>query len=548
MALDLARASARVSEQHAARAWPAEKWQRDPVGFARCVMGYEPWERQREMLEIVAENPRAAFASGHRVGKTDTIGILAWWFYSSFRDARVILVGPTNEHIDATGYRAVRRLLLGSGRCVECKKADPDGPRPCPHSALVTGDPASSSHHGIRSTNDLREIRGINVRSEEAAQGIAGENILILADEASGEYFDKITGALAGNRAGGARMALFGNPIRPSGEFAEAFSTKAEFYTTRRISSEDSPNVKAGRTVVPGLATRDWVEEQLAEYGGRDSPFFKMRVLGQHVSVAEGAIFQPGLIAAAVDVWKSLRDPSTGAHYRKPRGELVIAVDPAGDSGTGDESGFMVRVGLDVLTTHVRLGLSPDAHVVEVLGLIVRYRENTDGMVRVVLDSAGDVGARVRGAFMAYVAAHPEDLERFSVTYLQTGHRAQRDAERYHTIRDEMCACLVDWLRDGGGIPDDAKLLVELSRYAWHTHVTGRSRATPKEGRGGLREELGRSPTRSDLLLLSTYIRNTWAPLEEPPAEPAFDDKRHDPRVAGIDVYAWERSFREGGG
>ena len=92
---------------------------------------------------------------------------------------------------------------------------------------------------------------------------------------------------MAGNSAGGAHRILFGNPLRNIGEFASAFGTKADFYAaTRRISSEESPNVKAGRIVIPGLATRDWIEEQLAEYG-LDSPFYKMRVLGQHIALVQ---------------------------------------------------------------------------------------------------------------------------------------------------------------------------------------------------------------------------------------------------------------------
>jgi phage terminase large subunit len=551
MSTDLARLSDRVVERHDARAWPSTRWALDPVGFMRTYLAFEPWDRQVEIAELVRDNPRVAIASGHRIGKTDLLGAIAIWFYCCFRDARAILVGPTADQIDAAGYRSVQKLLSRSGRCVDCATRAPDGPAPCEHSALITGDIHASSKYGVKSTNDQREIRGVNVRSPEAAQGIAGENIIILADEASGDYFDKILGAMAGNRAGGAKMALFGNPIRGIGEFADAFEVKADFYVTRRISSEESPNVKAGRVVIPGLATRDWVEEQIAEYGGRDSPFFKMRVRGLHVTVAEGQIFPPDLLESSTEAWKALRDPSTGQHIAPPHGPLVISLDPAGESGEGDDALFMARRGQDVLELYARKGLSPDAHVSEVLGLIDRYRHPGE-VVPVFQDAAGDVGARVRGAFIAYQQANLKTSgSTFWVKFVQSGQKAQRDPERYQQVRDEMCAACLDWLERGGAIPDDPKLKIELSRFAWLRHVTDRAKATSKDGPGGLREQLGRSPGRADVLMLSTWARVDSTVQQHAPAPPqattphqALDQlQRGRGGQGGWDPYAALRQF-----
>jgi hypothetical protein len=512
MGADLARVAHRVVDRHNAKQWPSPKWAADPVGFMRTYLAFEPWDRQQEIAELVRDHPRVAIASGHRIGKTDLLAAIAIWFYCCFRDARAILLGPTADQIDGAAYRSVKKLWGRSGRCVACAKADPDGPPPCPHSAILSGDVATSCTTGVRSTNDQREIRGVNVRSPEAAQGIAGENILLLADEASGDYLDKIMGAMAGNRAGGAKMCLFGNPIRPDGEFADAYDAKKDFYETRNISSEETPNVKLGRIVIPGLATRDWVEEQIAEYGGRSSPFFKMRVEGKHVKAREGQIFPPALLEESTVRWKELRDPATGDHYSSPGGPLVVSIDPA-ESEEGDDALFLARRGYDVLELYPRRGLKSSAHVAEVLGvpneqagLVDRYRHPSE-TVTLVIDAAGDIGARVRGAFLAHLEAHPEIYAWLTVMYVQSGTRAQRDPERYQLVRDEMCAACVDWLLHGGAIPDDPRLKVELSRFAWLSHVSGRAKATSKDGPGGLREQLGRSPGRADVLMLSTWAR-----------------------------------------
>lgn len=551
MGRDLGRIAEHVVARHNALAWPSPKWAHDPVGFMRAFLAFDPWDRQIEIAELVRDNPLVAIATGHRIGKTQLEGALAVWFYCCFRDARVILLGPTTDQIDAAAYRSTRQILLQSGRCVQCARENPDGPKPCPHSALITAEIHSSSHHGIRSTNDLREIRGVNVRSPEAAQGIAGENILIIADEASGDYLDKIMGAMTGNRAGGARFLLLGNPIRAEGEFFEAFNLKKDFYVTRRISSEETPNVKEDRVVIPGLATRGWVAEQEAIYG-RDSPFFKMRILGEHVFASEGQIFPYAMLEESSQRWKALRHPDTGNHLATPSGPLVISCDPA-ESAMGDDAVFMVRRGHDVLELYPRRGINADGHVLEVMGIANRYRHPGE-MVTFVLDAEGDVGARVKGAFIAYIEARRHDRvnEWLAMRYIRTSKKAERDPDRYLMVRDELAAACRDWFEGGGCIPDDAKLKIELSRFAWLPHVSGRAKCTSKDGPGGLRSQLGRSPGRADVLMLSTWVRpDVPLPIERAPSPATtpqqalaqLQQPQPGNRAAAWDPYAALRQF-----
>ncbi|HEY5147922.1 MAG TPA: hypothetical protein VII82_14205, partial [Polyangiaceae bacterium] len=252
----------------------------------------------------------------------------------------------------------------------------------------------------------------------------------------------------------------------------------------------------------------------------------KMRVLGQHVSAAEGSIYAAVLLESSVAAWKALRDPASGQHYRAPEGELVCAVDPAGDGLDGDGSGFAIRRGNDVLELYERRGLSPEQHVGEALDLIGRHRQWHE-RVPVMLDAAGDRGAAVRGAFIAHQHANADAAKVFDVKPIQSGHKAERDPEHYGSVRDEMCRTLLDWLQGGGSIPDDAKLKIELSRFAWIPNVTGRAKATPKDGVGGLREQLGRSPTRADLMMLLSYAPKVW----QPSAEDRREAKRERPRA-----------------
>src|SRR6266705_2728130 len=64
--------------------FPSDHYAPDPVRFAR------------EILCAVRDYPRVAIRSGHKIGKSTTAAICALWFYSSFRDARVVLTSTTS--------------------------------------------------------------------------------------------------------------------------------------------------------------------------------------------------------------------------------------------------------------------------------------------------------------------------------------------------------------------------------------------------------------------------------------------------------------------
>ena len=283
--------------------FPSIRYQRDPASFARDVLGTEPWSRQIEILETIRDHDRSAIASGHKVSKSHSIAITALWWYCSWPDARVVLSSTTSRQVDQILWRELKMMRARSGRCIDCKAADPEGrhiPRPCPHSAIIEGNIGELARTGLKS-HDFREIVGFTARESEAVAGVSGARLLYLIDEASGVP-DSIFEAIEGNRAGGAKIALFSNPTKTSGAFFAAFHGKAGFYKTLRISSEETPNVTEGRVVIPGLATREWIEEKRREWG-IDSALYKVRVKGEFATAEDGKVFSIHAIAEAEQRW-----------------------------------------------------------------------------------------------------------------------------------------------------------------------------------------------------------------------------------------------------
>lgn len=477
-------------ERHTRIRFPNPMFQKEPIRFFTDILGVSPWHRQAEVLEAIRDHPRVAVRSGHKVSKSNTIAGTALWYYASWDDARVVLTSTTSRQVDQILWRELRMMRARGGRCVKCKQEDPDGHRivrPCPHSAIIEGEQGELARTGLKSA--FNEIVGFTAREAEAVAGISGRNLLYLPDEASG-IDDAIFEGIEGNRAGGARLAMFGNPTKNTGEFFEAFHAKAHLYKCITISSEETPNVVEGRDVIPGLATREWIEEKKLEWGV-ESGLYKVRVKGEHALHEEGKIFSLHLIEEAEQRW----------HDTKESGRLYVGLDPAGPSGSGDETAMCPRRGSKAFEFRTHRGLTEEGHVALLLLLLKDYRLPREVPV-VVVDREGAIGSSVFGLLRAHLDANKLDFE---LVAMRVSDRAHRQPEIYDRQRDGLTANLEAWFRDGGAIPEDVKLEKELHVMEWKAQANGRLKVTPKDI---VRKELGRSPDRYDALALSC-----WEPL-----------------------------------
>jgi hypothetical protein len=439
-----------------------------PVAFQREVLGYEPIEAQIEVFEALELRGRCAVPSGRAMGKSRLDGGTALYFAATRARSCVVLIAPT--------YKQIQKILWEELRALHASARIPIG-----------GEVAKMAATGARLPNGSR-IFGITGTQPEDIQGIRAPEMLVLADEASG-IPDTTYTALDGNLAGGGWMMLTGNPTRATGYFREA--CRSERWDRVHLPSTRSPNVRTGEVIVPGIATREWVEERRQEWG-EDSPLFKIHVLGEFVELAEGRLFSEAMIAEAQERWTEIAES----------GRLVIGLDPAGDSGDGDESAFAARRGRKVVEVHARRGLSPDAHVLEVLGLARRLVGKWTPATRplVVVDRDGYVGAKVYAALSAYQS---QNEGAFEIRGMRGGERARRRPLEIDRVRDEVWLSLVDAFRDGLAIPEDLKLSRELAAIRLERHISGRSKVT---GKDNLRRELGRSPDRADALALCCAV------------------------------------------
>lgn len=91
-------------------------YQRDPVLFAKEVVGYEADVWQADTLRDLADPDcrRVSVRSGQGVGKTATEAIALLWFLSCFPFARVVATAPTRQQLNDVLWSEIAKWQASS--------------------------------------------------------------------------------------------------------------------------------------------------------------------------------------------------------------------------------------------------------------------------------------------------------------------------------------------------------------------------------------------------------------------------------------------------
>lgn len=434
----------------------------DPVAFAIDVLGITPWGKQAEFLRAVAANDRVAAKAGHKVSKSNSLAILALWFYSTRRGARVFFTNSSSRQVKQVNFYELRRLYRGA--------REPIG-----------GELFDVPDRGLEG-DDGRQVLGFTTDEPDRWGGLSGENLLFICDEASGIpeiIFDAINGNTAGDNA---KVVLTGNPLRPSGRFYEIF-TSLLGWVLLTISSLDTPNYIEGREVIRGLASRKWVAQMIEDYG-EESPLYQTRVLGEFATQSEYAVIGLGDVIAATQRYELAVADFANA------GPLVLGVDAArfGD----DESVIAVRrghVALSLITLRGADGPTLAAKVVEVAS---QHRAANE-FVTVNMDVIG-IGASPYDAL--------KDRHHWLRAVAVNVSESPTINDHYSRLRDQLWFQLSAWLKQGGCIPNDRKLHGELCAPSYAFDISGNRKV---EDKAAIKKKIKRSPDRADALGLAIY-------------------------------------------
>lgn len=450
----------------------------DPVGFAEEVLGLTVWDRQREILESVRDNDRTIVVAGHKVSKsTSAIALALHWCAAAHpgRDTRVFLTAPSAHQVKNILWEELDKRLEA------IERRDPKLRR------LLGGDLPKDPTVGWRMASGA-QIVGITTDKPERLAGLSGGWVLIIVDEGSG-YRDDLFEALEGNEAGGAKLLALSNPTRPAGWFFDA-TTDGE-WSVHRVPSTESPNVIAGERLIPGLATRGWVERMRRKYGPdpERNPVYQVRVMGVFPERAESQVVSLANINDAMRRWSP--DGGNG------EGRLRIGVDPA-RYGV-DEAVVQAVRGSYAFTPRVESGEIDGPELAQiVIDEVYRLRRLPIDRTVVVRVDGVSVGASVVDALRYHPACSKwGDI----VVEVHEGFRpAEKHPKRYGNLRSEAWFGLDEWLAAGGAIPNDRELRKELLGAKF---VFDREQRQVLQDKDRMKKELGKSPNRADALTLA---------------------------------------------
>jgi hypothetical protein len=421
----LARQMTRLRHDPLAHAQFAYRW---GEGVLRGVAGPRAWQREvMATIKTHLEDPatrhtpcRIARASGHGIGKSALIAMLAKWGLDTGIDTRIVVTANTESQLlTKTAPEMIKwhKLSITS-----------DWFRP-----TATAIVSTAAGHDRAWRADLVTWSATNT---EAFAGLhnQGKRIILIFDEASGipaKVWEVALGALTDADTEILFLA-FGNPTLNTGPFRECFGRHRHLWHAAQIDSR----------TVEGVNTA-YLDELVATYG-EDSDIVRVRVRGQFPS-ASSMQFIPG------DVVDEARRRAVNA---LPTDPVIFGLDCArfGD----DHSTLAIRCGRDARSRPWKRWHGQDAMTLAGDVALLAQALEPDA----IFVDAGNIGAAVIDRLRQLGAAHVHE-----VWFGGRGREALwSGALRVQTAnkRSEMWTNMRGWLA-GGAIPDEDMLAADLT-------------------------------------------------------------------------------------
>jgi hypothetical protein len=306
-------------------------------------------------------------------------------------------------------------------------------------------------------------------------QGFHAPRVFVIVSEAQAvedAIYEQIDAILTGDIG---MMIQIGNPLRATGRFANDIKNKDRNIVIK-LSCLDNPNYIEKRSVIPGLASYEWVEDKRLRWGEGD-PRWASRVLGEIPHSSIDNVFSLDLLEKS----KDYRTKETRVY----RG-TAVDVGRFGDDETviyGGTNGQIER-------TDAYTGLSTTATASR--SLIV------NGAVRgnfIIVDGDGVGGGTIDTL---------RDMRLEGVDVVEIHSAGKADDDQFENLRAEMWFKAKVRAEEGNAaIPgNDTALIEELGEVRFFFNKRGKIQIEPKED---IKERLGRSCNRADAWVYFQY-------------------------------------------
>lgn len=404
---------------------------------------HKPSWQQIDLMEAI-EKPgcRVACASGHGSGKSFLMAWLIDWHLRVYPNSNALLTATNAEQCRSVVWKYLDEV-----------QADVSRNWPWQTDYFVK----ETKRYYAKGFKDSWYCipKTASKSNPENLAGQHNKNYIVICDEASG-IADEIHGVLRGALTHkNNRYVMMSQPTRPTGHFAEAFSSLSNIYTTFHLNAEESP-----------LVDLEFINEKLTEYAGHHSPEYQIKVLGQFPDNMSGFLIPMS--------W--CREGQNTIVTHNDQWGWVISVDVAEgnyrDSSVwtlAKVSGYGSERVVEVVEMHEYLGLDERSFACEIAKVVQNLQTCT-----VAVDAAGSGRTVVL------------ELESQGITVdrLHWGvpPHSESERKRYRNLRAYSCVMVREALRTKRlRLPQGEKIIKQASRLPYSFDEMGRYLMTSKD-------------------------------------------------------------------
>lgn len=321
-----------------------DRFRNNRRAFVRDVLGVAKVEKwQDDALSLLDQGEtRLTVRSGHGVGKTALLSWVIIHFIFTRYPAKVAVTAPSATQLFDALASEVKIWL----KRVEAKVPILAGIFEATAERIFMIDAPEAVFVTYRTSRK---------ESPEALQGIHSDNVLLIADEASGVHDTVFEAASGSMSTRGAITILAGNPTRANGFFYKTHTMLRKIWKTIKVSCYDSSRVD-----------HKYIDEERVY--GEESNRFRIRVLGEFPKGDDDTLIPRDLIESAIN-----RDVTP------PRSEPIYWGVDVARSLYRDASALAKRKGPKLLEK-IKRWHYPD--VMQVTGVIVKEWNETPVLER----------------------------------------------------------------------------------------------------------------------------------------------------------------------
>ena len=451
------------------------KWRLDPVAFVREVFNSEPDEWQMVGLKAFASNDpnmtRISLQACAGPGKSTLLAWCGWNFLLCYGEKdnhpKAAAVSITAENLkdnlwsEMSKWQGRSELLMNQFEWTQTRIFNKRYPSTWFMSARSFSKSANADEIG------------------RTLSGLHSKYVLYLIDESGDTPPSIIKSAEQGLSTGPVfgKILQAGNPTSHTGMLYEAATRLRHQWFVIRITGDPDATDRSPRIDVT------WATEQIKNYG-RDNPWVMAYILGQFPNSALNTLLSVEEVEAAV----ARQIPDHAYNWSQKR----LGVDVARFGM--DSNVIFPRQGLRAFKPVMMGGQRSNDIAARVMQAKSRWKSEAE-----FIDGTGGYGSGVVDSLLqAGVAAHEIHFSSSAID------------PSYFNKRSEMWFEMAKWIKRGGVLPNDPRLIRELTAPTY-TFVGGKFRLEEKEQ---IKSRLKFSPDLADALCLTFALPDMASSVE----------------------------------